>query len=74
MTASFSAGNTRGLIEAGTGAADREARKQFSAGNTRGLIEADPARSPRRLNCRFSAGNTRGLIEARYRLSLILLS
>ena len=42
MRRSFSAGNTRGLIEAGPPRVDDEAPDVFgfSAGNTRGLIEA----------------------------------
>ena len=60
-----SAGNTRGLIEAGSTLCPRSSMPTSSAGNTRGLIEANvlyvilwvaPFKS--------SAGNTRGLIEA----------
>ena len=63
----FSAGNTRGLIEALLGG--YEARRGcglFSAGNTRGLIEASLGLldSVSELPHGFSAGNTRGLIEA----------
>ena len=67
----FSAGNTRGLIEA----AQRQfftdrASAPFSAGNTRGLIEASltcPNGDPSHVERTFSAGNTRGLIEAEWR-------
>ena len=36
-----SAGNTRGLIEAGVVPSHSSSKRQSSAGNTRGLIEAD---------------------------------
>ena len=66
--AEFSAGITRGLIEAFPLLFRSLRVPGFSAGITRGLIEAprtDEGQSGRR---RFSAGITRGLIEASDRL------
>ena len=60
----FSAGITRGLIEACGTDAGAQRQHRFSAGITRGLIEAISIRTEHNGRAPFSAGITRGLIEA----------
>ena len=60
----FSAGITRGLIEAFTALSNWRSFVMFSAGITRGLIEAGRPLVIASASAGFSAGITRGLIEA----------